>query len=62
LLGIILGLLGIIFEAGTAFADVGTEPNPEDIPNILGLFFVVIILTLCGIGVWYLIQRSRREK
>lgn len=62
LLGAILGLLGIILEAAPAFADVGAEPNPEDIPAILGLFVVVITLTLGGIGIWYLLRGSRREK
>ena len=62
LLGAILALLGIILEAAPAFADVGAEPNLEDAPAILGLFVVVTILTLCAIGIWYLIRGSRREK
>ena len=62
LLVAILALLGIILEAAPAFADVGAEPNLEDAPAILGLFIVVPILTLCTIGIWYIIRRSRREK
>jgi hypothetical protein len=62
LLGAILALLGIILEAAPAFADVGAEPNLEDAPAILGLFVVVTILSLCAIGIWYLIRVSRRGK
>ena len=62
LLGAILALLGIILEAAPAFADVGAETNLEDAPAILGLFVVIIILTLGGIGIWYLLRGSRRGK
>jgi hypothetical protein len=62
LLGAIVTLSSTILEAAPAFADVGAEPNLEDAPAILGLFVVVIILTLGGIGIWYLLRGSRREK
>jgi hypothetical protein len=62
LLGAILDLLGITLEVAPAFADVGSEPNLEDAPAILGLFVVISLLTLCAIGIWYLFRDSRRGK
>jgi hypothetical protein len=62
LLWIIQVFSRVMLESTPVFADVGAEPNSEDAPAILGVFIAVTIVTLVGIGIWYLVRGAGLEK